>query len=184
MGGIKSSPIDGLVWRLAIVLGHCLHVLGGIKPFAHLLNEFVLEVRYRWESGQKLPGMPSGSPDHSHCLLQQKLQMINCCIEKKQARESRNQDPLLESKTKPVNTEMDASSGLNSDSEDDEFLNVMKVTTMIKKCRTFKAQKIPSTKNYPYGVNLQKVVKADLENLSFCSMMIGCTFQFAKIPLL
>ena len=28
MAGIKSSPVDGLVWRLAIVLGHCLHVLG------------------------------------------------------------------------------------------------------------------------------------------------------------
>ena len=89
MGGIKSSPIDGLVWRLSIALGHCLNILGGIKPFAHLLNEFILEVRYRWESSQILPGMPKGSPDHSHCLLQQKLQMINCCIEKKLARESR-----------------------------------------------------------------------------------------------
>ena len=28
MGAIKSSPIDGLLWRLAIALGHCLHVLG------------------------------------------------------------------------------------------------------------------------------------------------------------
>lgn len=64
-------------------------ILGGIKPFAHLLNEFILEVRYRWESGQPLPGMPKGPPDHSHCLLQQKLQMINCCIEKKVSRENK-----------------------------------------------------------------------------------------------
>ena len=26
--GIKSSPVDGLVWRLTVVLAHCLHVLG------------------------------------------------------------------------------------------------------------------------------------------------------------
>ena len=26
--GIKSAPVDGLVWRLTVVLAHCLHVLG------------------------------------------------------------------------------------------------------------------------------------------------------------
>ena len=35
--------------------------------------------------------MPLGQPDHSHCLLQQKLQMINCCIERKLARENKNE---------------------------------------------------------------------------------------------
>ena len=34
MGGIKSSPIDGLVWRLGIALGHCLHVLGKLSMYS------------------------------------------------------------------------------------------------------------------------------------------------------
>ena len=38
MGGIKSSPVDGLVWRLAIALGHCLHVLGKELALANRLS--------------------------------------------------------------------------------------------------------------------------------------------------
>ena len=39
MGGIKSSPYDGLVWRLTIALGHCYHVLGIIFQLLHF-SEF------------------------------------------------------------------------------------------------------------------------------------------------
>ena len=56
---------------------------------AHLLHEFLLEVRYRWESCVLIPGLPSGTPDHAYGLFHQKLQMINCCIEKKQARQAK-----------------------------------------------------------------------------------------------
>ena len=41
----------------------------------------------RYENAIPLPGLPSGSPDHGFCVLHQKLQMINCCIEVKIARE-------------------------------------------------------------------------------------------------
>ena len=84
---IKSCPVDGLVWRLSIVFSHVLHVLGGMKALAHLMHEFLMEVRFRYENGILLPGLPSGTPDHGYCLLHQKLQMINCCIERKIARE-------------------------------------------------------------------------------------------------
>ena len=46
--GIKSSPFDGLVWRLTVALAHCFHILGGVKPVAHLIHEFMLEIRHRW----------------------------------------------------------------------------------------------------------------------------------------
>ena len=55
---------------------------------AHLLHEFLLEIRHRWETGYTIPGLPSGPPDHAYCLFHQKLQMINCCIERKRAREA------------------------------------------------------------------------------------------------
>ena len=65
---------------------------GGIKPVAHLLHEFLLEVRYRWESGVLIPGLPPGTPDHAYGLFHQKLQMINCCIERKQARQDKEKE--------------------------------------------------------------------------------------------
>ena len=46
--GIKSSPCDGLVWRFTVALAHCFHILGGVKPVAHLIHEFMLEIRHRW----------------------------------------------------------------------------------------------------------------------------------------
>ena len=45
--GIKSSPFDGLVWRFTVALAHCFHILGGVKPVAHLIHEFMLEIRHR-----------------------------------------------------------------------------------------------------------------------------------------
>ena len=50
----------------------------------------------RYENAIPLPGLPSGSPDHGFCVLHQKLQMINCCIEVKIARE-KNKDEKEES---------------------------------------------------------------------------------------
>ena len=49
---IKSGPIDGLIWRLSIVFAHCLHILGGLKPLAHLMHEFIMEVRFRYENAK------------------------------------------------------------------------------------------------------------------------------------
>ena len=93
---IKSCPQNGLIWRLSIVFAHCLHVLGGLKPLAHLMHEFLLEVRFRYENGILLPGLPTGNPDHGFCLFHQKLQMINCCIERKIAREKPSEEEISE----------------------------------------------------------------------------------------
>ena len=90
ISGIKSCPEGGLLWRLTISLAHCHHVFGGIKPFAHLIHEFLLEIRYRWESGHLIPGVPPGQPDHGYSVFHQKLQMVNCCIKKKMAREQKS----------------------------------------------------------------------------------------------
>ena len=98
--------------------------LGGIKPVAHLLHEFLLEIRYRWESGAVIPGLPSGTPDHAYGLFHQKLQMINCCIERKRAREAKvNQmgEALEEQKEE---TKASKPKSVSSDTdEDDEFFD-------------------------------------------------------------
>ena len=47
LSGVKSCPPGGLLWRLTLALAHCQSAMGGIKPFAHLLHEFLLEIRFR-----------------------------------------------------------------------------------------------------------------------------------------
>ncbi|XP_012275446.1 rab3 GTPase-activating protein catalytic subunit [Orussus abietinus] len=86
--GVKSSAVDGLVWRLAIVAAHCTQSFGGAAALAQLWHEFVQEIRFRWEKSISIPGVGPDFPDCVRtCLLNQKLQMMNCCIQRKQARE-------------------------------------------------------------------------------------------------
>ncbi|XP_068973563.1 rab3 GTPase-activating protein catalytic subunit isoform X1 [Bombus flavifrons] len=86
--GVKTCAMDSLVWRLAIVAAHCTHYLGGATALAQLWYEFVQEIRFRWERSILISGVSPGFPDSVRtCILHQKLQMMNCCIEKKKARE-------------------------------------------------------------------------------------------------
>ncbi|KAK8737776.1 hypothetical protein OTU49_004235 [Cherax quadricarinatus] len=104
LSNMKSSGVDGLVWRLAIVLCHVIHSLGGLPAAAHIWHEVVLELRFRWDNAILVPGIGSGSPDLASTLLHQKLQMLNCCIIRRRARE--------QSLSKSSNDEVD---------EEDEF---------------------------------------------------------------
>ncbi|XP_043930878.1 rab3 GTPase-activating protein catalytic subunit isoform X2 [Protopterus annectens] len=83
----KSAPSDSLTYKLAMCLCMVNFYHGGVKGVAHLWQEFVLEMRYRWENNFLIPGLESGSPNLKCCLLHQKLQMLNCCIERKKARD-------------------------------------------------------------------------------------------------
>nr|XP_048299724.1 rab3 GTPase-activating protein catalytic subunit isoform X3 [Myodes glareolus] len=83
----KSAPSDSLTYKLALCLCMINFYHGGLKGVAHLWQEFVLEMRFRWENNFLIPGLTSGPPDLRCCLLHQKLQMLNCCIERKKARD-------------------------------------------------------------------------------------------------
>ncbi|XP_030505393.2 uncharacterized protein LOC115720380 [Cannabis sativa] len=79
---IKGAPLQSLFAQF------CLHSLWfgncNIRAIAVLWVEFVREVRWCWEELQSLPRMPvEGSIDLSTCLINQKLQMLAICIEKK-----------------------------------------------------------------------------------------------------
>ncbi|XP_034042016.1 rab3 GTPase-activating protein catalytic subunit [Thalassophryne amazonica] len=88
---LKSVPIDSLTYRLATCVFLVNYYHSGLRAVAHLWHEFVLELRYRWENNYLIYGLASGPPDLRCCLLHQKLQMLNCCIERKRARnEARN----------------------------------------------------------------------------------------------
>ncbi|XP_074071155.1 rab3 GTPase-activating protein catalytic subunit isoform X2 [Macrotis lagotis] len=83
----KSAPSDSLTYKLALCLCMINFYHGGVKGVAHLWQEFVLEMRFRWENNFLIPGLANGVPDLRCCLLHQKLQMLNCCIERKRARD-------------------------------------------------------------------------------------------------
>ncbi|XP_021604307.1 rab3 GTPase-activating protein catalytic subunit isoform X2 [Manihot esculenta] len=79
---IKGAPLGSLFAQF------CLHSLWvgscNIRAIAVLWIEFIREVRWCWEESQPLPKMhANGSIDLSTCLINQKLQMLAICIEKK-----------------------------------------------------------------------------------------------------
>lgn len=85
---LKSASPDSLTHRLSLALCNVNHNHGGLLGVAHLWQEFILELRFRWENKILLTGLEKGAPNMGSCLLHQKLQMLNCCIECKIKRES------------------------------------------------------------------------------------------------
>lgn len=76
----KTAPPNTLLTRFA--LHACL--FGNVRALAHLWNGFVRDLRHKyWERGRLIPGVasdPDVSIDLATCLLNQKLQLLNECI--------------------------------------------------------------------------------------------------------
>jgi len=94
---------------------------GQTRAIAQLWKEFLLEIRFRYESSCFIPGISEKQPDQStliapdlsKCLLHQKLEMLNCCIKKKLDRQRMEIESFLDAKElkQPLKA---------NDSEDDE----------------------------------------------------------------
>ena len=127
---MKSSSFDntGLLNKLAACLS-LVTDFGNTKALAQLWKEFLNELRFRYDSSVLISDLQSSKsnsesssdskglipPDLSRCQLHQKLQMINCCIKKKQGREA------LEKKSLPGDwNNMEDSEDEFYDCEDDD----------------------------------------------------------------
>uniref|UniRef100_A0A3P9D593 Rab3 GTPase-activating protein catalytic subunit n=1 Tax=Maylandia zebra TaxID=106582 RepID=A0A3P9D593_9CICH len=75
----EVSPSDSLTYRLALCV--C------------LVNYYYGGLRARWENNHLICGLAGGAPDLRCCLLHQKFQMLNCCIERKKARDESHKVP-------------------------------------------------------------------------------------------
>lgn len=53
---LKSAPSDSLTYRLALCMCVVNYSYGGLRAVAHLWQEFVLELRYRWENNYLIYG--------------------------------------------------------------------------------------------------------------------------------
>ncbi|XP_068610477.1 rab3 GTPase-activating protein catalytic subunit [Brachionichthys hirsutus] len=84
---LKSAPPDSLSYRLALCVCLVNYNYGGLRAVAQLWQEFVLELRYRLENNYLIYGLAGGPPDLRCCLLHQKIQMLNCCIERRRTRD-------------------------------------------------------------------------------------------------
>lgn len=84
---IKSAHPDSLVHRLGTLMAVCNSYYGGKRAVAQLWAEFSQEMRYRVERCIQIPGVAAGFPDSRTCLLHQKLQMLNVCMERRRIRE-------------------------------------------------------------------------------------------------
>ena len=81
--GLKGAPHDSLTYALAISLCILNHSYGGLRAVVHLWQEFVLEMRYRWDRGILIPRLELEAPNLDCSIIHQKLQMLNCCIARK-----------------------------------------------------------------------------------------------------
>ncbi|KAI3806281.1 hypothetical protein L1987_22180 [Smallanthus sonchifolius] len=111
---IKGAPLETLFAQF------CLHSLWfgdcNIRAIAVLWIEFIREVRWCWEESQPLPRMPiNGTIDLSTCLVNQKLQMLAICIEKKRQQLDSHQDGLGDSNSDSPSVEVEASDVANED---------------------------------------------------------------------
>uniref|UniRef100_A0A4Y0BHL8 Rab3 GTPase-activating protein catalytic subunit n=1 Tax=Anopheles funestus TaxID=62324 RepID=A0A4Y0BHL8_ANOFN len=114
---IKSANPDSLVHRLATLLALCNACFGGKRAVAQLWAEFAQEMRYRVERCIPIPGVASGFPDSRTCLLHQKLQMLNVCMERRTLRDGGLPFAMRPSTTGPSAT------GGGGDQSDEEFFD-------------------------------------------------------------
>ncbi|KAI3686217.1 hypothetical protein L1987_79891 [Smallanthus sonchifolius] len=77
---LHGAPPDSFIVELAEAIG-CLKTL---RRMASFWLRVVAELRRLWSEGQHIPGIPADEiPDLNCCLLYQQLQVINCCISRK-----------------------------------------------------------------------------------------------------
>lgn len=97
---IKSVPATSFAYRLCLLLVNNYSTHKNLSNLALVWRQVVDRLRQCWTTCSPIPdcgfnqegndGGTSGKIDYSHCLLQQKLQMINACIAQKIKRESLN----------------------------------------------------------------------------------------------
>ncbi|KAK1440076.1 hypothetical protein QVD17_05901 [Tagetes erecta] len=80
---LHGAPPESFVPELAEAVGS----LKTLKKMALFWSRVVEELRRLWCEGKHIPGIPQDEIPNLHsCLLHQQLQVINCCISRKQRR--------------------------------------------------------------------------------------------------
>ena len=86
---LKSAPLNGLVYNLSWVLACVYFNCASSDAMLLVWRSFISRVRQYFDSGIFLPSISVEQPDLSSCLLNQKLQLLNCCTKRRLDRDSR-----------------------------------------------------------------------------------------------
>lgn len=89
--GIKTAPSDSIVTRFSCILATYNNSMGGMNSVGSLWLFFINELSRRFEKCSKIPGIltSTSTPDARTCILHQKLQLLNICIDKKKIEEGK-----------------------------------------------------------------------------------------------
>ncbi|XP_054744241.1 rab3 GTPase-activating protein catalytic subunit [Anastrepha obliqua] len=114
---IKSAPLDCLSSRLSCLLATCNAHYGGKAGLAQLWASFTRELQFIWDVRLSIPGVVSGFPNTRTCLLNQKLEMLNYCIERSKFRkyDKEQREPKI------IDNSFEEASSETGDEDDDEF---------------------------------------------------------------
>ncbi|XP_075153598.1 RAB3 GTPase activating protein subunit 1 [Haematobia irritans] len=118
---IKSAESDSLIHRLSCLLATVHAHFGGNSGFAQLYAAFTREIRGLWNSCTPIPGVAPGLPDIKTCLLHQKLQLLNLCIEKRLQREKGGGHHTT---TTEMTKQQEAAENISDDDTDEEFYDI------------------------------------------------------------
>uniref|UniRef100_A0A0B7ASM6 Rab3 GTPase-activating protein catalytic subunit n=1 Tax=Arion vulgaris TaxID=1028688 RepID=A0A0B7ASM6_9EUPU len=183
---LKSAPVDSLTYKLSLALCNVNHNLGGLLGVAHLWQEFILEMRFRWENKYPICGVKKGPPNMGSCLLHQKLQMLNCCIECRIKRESAgfgygpdsvniHDQPLDGSFDSSDNTNgvgpisvsrSDRGAGLVSSSDDEEFFECPEIKDEHSSENVLVSSEIQENDDLKSGTGVKKQIKTFVKTSS------------------
>ena len=114
---VKSAPLNSLTSTMALTCSR----MGSTKGIFLLWSEYVRELRWHWDNAMPLPGLDASHPDTRHCLLHQKLQMLNVCIHRLRSAHPGDDDDVATAAAAPAAAPPAAtvSSRLGIDSDDD-----------------------------------------------------------------
>ena len=92
----KIAPEGSVLW---LISRHILKetrnsVSASLKGLAMLWSAFLKELRWHWENQVTIKCIGPGAPDFRFCLLHQKLQMLNCCIDHRRKHKESNSSSL------------------------------------------------------------------------------------------
>ena len=85
----KSAPKHSIVYDLAWVLCRVCYKFSNPKAMMKIWKFFVEKVRIFFDAGIYIPSVSVELPDFTSCLLNQKLQFLNCCTKRRLDRELR-----------------------------------------------------------------------------------------------
>ena len=86
---LKSAPMNGLIYNLSWVLTCVYFNCASSDVMLFVWGKFISRVRQYFDSGIFLPSISVEQPDLTSCLLNQKLQLLNCCTKRRLDRDSR-----------------------------------------------------------------------------------------------